>query len=235
METQNQKKIKIITIDGPAGSGKSTIAKMLAKHIDFIHIDSGAIYRGYTYAVIQKIGLQASAEDFGNTFQTLNILPHEFSLKIEFFQEEQIVLLNGVPINSYLRTRELTERIKFIADSIPYRKAVNSILKEISKNHSIVIDGRDMGTEVFPEAKFKFYLEASIEERAKRRFLEIQNKAPNISLELIKKEIQKRDEEDKNRNLGGLKIPKDSIIIDTTSLNRNMVLNLIKNILNFSF
>ncbi len=225
----------IITIDGPAGSGKSTLAKSIADYLHYIHVDSGAIYRGYTYAVIQKIGYKENHQLFGEAFKFLSIPPEEFSLRVEFSKQKQTIFLDDQNITPFLRSRELTERIRYIADHFLYRKAVNKILKEISKLHSIVIDGRDMGTEVFPEAQFKFYIDASIEERAKRRFLEIYPQNPKITLEEIKKEIAKRDEEDKTRKIGALKIPKDSIIIDTSFLSRNMVLNLILSILNFKF
>lgn len=225
-------KNNIITIDGPAGAGKSTIAKMVAEHLNYIHLDSGAIYRGFTYAVIQKIGLFSNPYEFGNYFQNSNILPEEFNLKVKFLNNEQTIFLSENNITPYLRTKELTERIKFIADHPKYRNSVNQILKEIAKFHSIVIDGRDMGTEVFPEAKFKFYLDANIEERAKRRLKELNY---TTNLEDIIKTIQKRDEEDKKREIGSLKIPTDSIIIDTSYLSRNMVYRLILSLLNSNF
>lgn len=234
MEIQSTKENmnNVITIDGPAGAGKSTIAKMIANHLNYIHVDSGAIYRGFTYAVIQKIGLFSNPYEFGNNFQKSNILPEELNLKVKFFNNEQIIFLDKENINSHLRTKELTERIKFIADDPKFRNAVNQILKEIAKHNSLVIDGRDMGTEVFPEAKFKFYLEANIEERAKRRLKELNY---TTTLEDIIKNIQKRDEEDKNREIGALKIPEDSIIIDTSYLSRNMVYKLILSLLNSNF
>lgn len=236
MEFLNQKMNNIIiTFDGPAGSGKSTLAKRVAKYLQYIHLDSGAIYRGYTYAVIREIGLKENHLIFKEAFETLNIPPEEFPLKIEFINQEQAIFLGKQNITPFLRTRELTERIRYIADHFSYRNSVNKILKEISKTYSIVVDGRDMGSEVFPEAQYKFYIDASIEERAKRRYLEIHPQNPNITLEEIKKEIARRDEEDKARKMGALRIPEESIIIDTSFLNRNMVFNLIISFINFKF
>ncbi len=230
MEIKNNNLKKVITLDGPAGSGKSTIAKLLAKELNYFHVDSGAIYRGYTYAVIQKIGLQENSEIFGKVFIEKNILPDEFLLEVKLGNQQEI-FLNKENITHKLRTRELTQRIKYIADNIYYRNKVNSLLRKLAEEYPIVVDGRDMGTEVFPDSFYKFYLEANIEVRAQRRYNDyINNDASysiDIDIEEIKKEIQIRDEQDKNRKVGALKIPSDAIIIDTSFLSRNMVLNLI--------
>ncbi|GIX43354.1 MAG: cytidylate kinase [Leptospiraceae bacterium] len=229
MEIKNNYLEKVITLDGPAGSGKSTIAKMLAKEMGYYHIDSGAIYRAYTYAVIKKIGYLNSPEEFGDVFLKEKINPEQFSLQVYFENDTQIIKLDTEILNEQLRTRELTERIKYIADNISYRYKVNQILRDLAVRYPVIVDGRDMGTEVFPESRYKFYIDASIEVRAKRRYEEyIQNyKKNHIDIEEIKKEIQKRDEQDKNRKIGALKIPEDAIIIDTSNLTRNMVLNLL--------
>jgi cytidylate kinase len=230
MEIQKSNHLqKVITLDGPAGSGKSTIAKMLAEEMGYYHADSGAIYRAYTFAVIQEIGLLESPEIFGDVFLKSNIDIEKYPIGVYFKDKTQIIEYNKQVINDYLRTRELTERIKYIADNINVRKKVNHILRNLANQYPLVVDGRDMGTEVFPESSYKFYLDASIEVRAQRRLEEyLQSKnSHGILLEEIKKEIQQRDEYDKNRKIGALKIPSDAIIIDTSNLTRNMVLNLI--------
>ncbi len=230
METKNYIH-SVITLDGPAGSGKSTIAKMLAKKLNYIHVDSGAIYRGYTYAVIKKIGLFSSPDEFGKELEKLNIIPEMFELQVKFENNTQKIFLQNLDITSELRTRELTQRIKYIADNVSFRKSVNQILRTIAQEYPIIVDGRDMGSEVFTETKYKFYLDANIEVRAQRRYNEYLNDGNhiknNIDIEDIKKEILKRDEDDKSRKIGALKIPLDAIMIDTSYLDRNMVLNLL--------
>lgn len=238
MESKNYIR-SVITLDGPAGSGKSTIAKMLAQELNYIHVDSGAIYRGYTYAVIKKIGLFSSPDEFCNELEKHNIKPEMFDLEVKFENNTQKIFLQNLDITSELRTRELTQRIKYIADNVLFRKKVNQILRTIAKNYPIIVDGRDMGTEVFTETKYKFYLDANIEVRAQRRYNEYLNNKNHekntIDIEDIKKEILKRDEDDKRRKIGALKIPPDAIMIDTSYLSRKMVMDLLIVYLQYKF
>lgn len=226
----------VITLDGPAGSGKSTIAKMLAQKINYIHVDSGAIYRGYTYAVIKKIGLLSTPEEFGMKLSKYDITPEMFSIDVILENNQQKILLDGIDISSQLRTRELTQRIKYIADNVFIRKKVNHILRSLAENDRIIVDGRDMGSEVFPETNYKFYIDANVEVRAERRYKEyLKENMNDIHIEEIKKEIIKRDEEDKNRKFGALKIPDNAIIIDTSYMSLNMVIDLLLVYLQYKF
>ncbi|MCS7205265.1 MAG: (d)CMP kinase [Leptospiraceae bacterium] len=232
---------KVITLDGPAGSGKSTIAKRLAEKIGYLHLDSGAIYRAFTYAVIDKIGEQESIEIFERKFLELQPHPHEFPLQVMIENHQQVIYYKEKKLQEELRTYNLTQRIKFIADDVRYRSQVNQILRSLGSSYLVVVDGRDMGTEVFPEAKFKFYLDASVEIRAQRRYQEYHQYAKakgmvlNMDLEKIKNEIALRDHQDQSRKFGALRIPHDAILIDTSNLTINMVLSIILSCLQKQF
>jgi len=215
------KGIRIITIDGPAGAGKSTIAKEIAKRFGFTHLDSGAIYRAIGVAC-KEIGINLEDEKA--------VLGVAQKLQIEL--KEGRVLLDGEDITEKIRTPEGGFLASKVAQFKEVREIVVKILREIAKGKRVVTDGRDAGTYIFPEADLKIYLTASPEERARRRYEELLKKGFNVSYEEILKEVIERDERDKNRKFAPLVIPEGAVIIDTTGKTIEDVLSEVSQLIN---
>ncbi|HNZ26011.1 MAG TPA: (d)CMP kinase [Spirochaetota bacterium] len=193
-----------IAIDGPAGAGKSSIAKIISDKLNIEYVDSGAIYRAITKKMLDsniKIDNYDEIENLMNRISIALINGHIF--------------IDDADMTGYIRSREVTELVSPVSSNITVRKRVNRFLNEYSGSKSVIMDGRDIGTVVFPDAKYKFYLDASVTERAKRRYNEQNGDA---TLEEIKASIEKRDLNDKNKPFGALKIADGAIYIDTTDL-----------------
>lgn len=195
----------IITLDGPSGSGKSTLAKRLAKVMNFTHIDSGSIYRTIAYYFITK---GVISDNYEKSLEDINIS-----------YSKNGVLLDGKRLKSEIRTVDVTELSSKIATYPFVRNYVDNIIKEIAGNTSVVVDGRDIGSSVLPNADFKFYIEADIQKRAARRILQIKRKNPesDIVVSDVREDLKIRDDRDKNREYSPLCIPENAIIIDTTN------------------
>lgn len=211
----------IITIDGPAGSGKSTVADILADRLGFIHLNSGALYRGITAFLYEQ------SFDIEN-MSTLSPVP-KFEMKIKMIDNTQHVFINNKDYTPILRENFISILVAFIAGNKNCREIVDKCQKKFCENHNVVMEGRDLGSFVFPDAEIKFYLDCAIEERAKRRFKEEQAKNSNVTLEEIEQQISKRDFLDKNREIAPLVVPKNAIIVDSTKLNINQVVDLMLN------
>ncbi len=221
-----KEKPHILSLDGPAGSGKSTVASMLASRLGWLHVDSGAIYRSLTYACMQELGEQDSPEAFGRIFAERYIDPASFDLRVEYEGGRQRQYLRGEELGMKIRTPAVTARIRYTADHPAYRNRVNDILRELGRKTALVVDGRDIGTVVFPDTPYKFYLDAAVRTRAERRrreLLEAGMEAPAI--EELEKQIADRDEQDRNRKIGALQIPPGAIIIDTSNIGPDMVVS----------
>lgn len=195
----------IITLDGPSGSGKSTLAKRLAKVMNFTHIDSGSIYRAIAYYFIAN---GVTSDNYEKSLEDINI---------SYLKNG--VLLDGKRLKSEIRTVDVTELSSKIATYPFVRNYVDNIIKEIAGNTSVVVDGRDIGSSVLPNADFKFYIEADIQKRAARRILQIKRKNPEseIAVSDVREDLKIRDDRDKNREYSPLCIPENAIIIDTTN------------------
>ena len=193
-----------IAIDGPAGSGKSTIAKKVANQLNIKYLDSGALYRIIGYYFKEII----------NSLEETTI--KENLKDIEITLEDNHYILNDEKINQQIRKAESGNFASIVAKIPEVRNKVNEILRKISDKMSTVIDGRDIGTVVLPDAEYKFFLTASAQERAERRYNELIGKGENVDYDLILKEIQQRDYNDSNRKIAPLKPAKDAIEIDTT-------------------
>lgn len=205
-----RKKI-IIAIDGPAGSGKSTVSRMIAKRLGILYIDTGAMYRALT---LKAMRLNLDLEDE----RSLTELAH--STKIDLMEEAGAlkVTLDAEDVTGLIRTPELTNNVKFIARVPGVRKEMVRLQRAIGGKSGAVLEGRDIGTVVFPDADFKFYLDASLEERARRRHKELVESGQKITPEEIKKDVFVRDESDIRRSVGALKAAPDAIVVDTTDL-----------------
>ncbi len=205
----------IIAIDGPAGTGKSTIAKLLAEKLDITFLNSGGFYRTLTLAVLD------SNIDYSDEEKTLEFCKKQ---KIEYTKEGHFIL-NGKDVTDSLHDDRVTANASQVSAIVPIRHLVNDLMREITKSLSIVCEGRDMTTVVFPDAEYKIYLDASSEVRAKRRF---DQGVSNMTLQEIKESIEKRDEMDKNKKEGSLKIAKDALYIDTSNLTIDNVCEIIE-------
>jgi cytidylate kinase len=216
----------IVTIDGPAGAGKSTVAKMLSEHVGFQHLDSGAFYRCYAWQAKQlKTELDQPSE--------IQSLLESVELTVNFQQTPPVYFVNGKNVSKDIRTNEVSRVTSNVSQVPEVREIVNSALRKETSSGNFVIEGRDIGSVVFPNAEYKFYLTASIEERAKRRFKELKESGEFVELTQLQEDIRKRDELDSNRKISPLIQPEDAILIDCTDLSINQVIenmsNFIKN------
>ena len=202
----------IIAIDGTAGSGKSTTAKELAKRLNFFHIDSGSLYRVVTYfCILNKINFKQD-DLLENTLNDINI---------KF--DNKRVLLNGKDVSSKIRAHNVSNSVSEYSANIIIRNKLSDLQRELARGKDAVVEGRDIGTNVFPEANFKFYLSATAEVRADRRYSQMLEKGGkiDISKEQVLKNLIKRDQLDMNREHSPLIKSYDAIEIDTTDLNIN--------------
>ncbi len=198
-----------IAIDGPAGAGKSTIAKMIAKNIGFIYVDTGAMYRVIAYYCI------SNNININNTYEIIKSIKN-LKINLEFNNNDQILLLNGNNISDKIRTPEISMLASNISAIAEIRDFLLSLQKNIAKKNNVIMDGRDIGTVVLPNANLKIFLTASLEERSKRRYYDLIKCNSSFTLESVIKDIKKRDFNDSNRDIAPLKPSKDSIIINTT-------------------
>ena len=209
----------IIAIDGPAASGKSTVAKLLAKKLDFIHFGTGKMYRAITAYCIRKNLVDLSNEKISEKINSINFSFNNYNLSN--------LLIDGLDYSDYYYNNETNNYVSKISCLKSIREMMVFLQRKYSYQKSIVCEGRDIGTVVFPNADFKFYVEASVECRAKRRFNEIKN--DDISLKDIENLLIKRDNIDTNREISPLMKAEDSILIDTTFLSIEEVVNYMYN------
>lgn len=198
-----------IAIDGPAGAGKSTIAKRVAKEKEFIYVDTGAMYRAMAYYLLSH---HINPEDDVLVGEKCR----EADITIQYKEGEQVVLLNGENVNAYLRTEEVGNMASSTSKNPKVRERLTALQKELASKNNVVMDGRDIGTYVLPQADVKIYLTASAQVRAKRRFDELSAKGEACDLQKIEEDIIKRDEQDMNREIAPLKQAEDAVLIDTS-------------------
>jgi len=201
----------VITIDGPAGVGKTTTAKKLAKRLEFRYLDTGAMYRAITYFFI-KNNVDINSEDMIINF--LNLLELEINFPID---SQTKIVLNGEDISSDIRKKEVTNEVSKVSALEKVREKTVKLQKEIVNNKDFVVEGRDIGTVVFPNAEHKFFLTADYEVRAERRSKDFNKVDENLQIDDIKKDLIERDKKDSNRDLSPLKRAEDAIVIDTSN------------------
>jgi len=197
----------IVTIDGPAGSGKSTVAKLLAERLNIGFLDTGAMYRAIALAVLQS-------DDSENDDAAVARISEQVSMT---FQDDRLIL-NNVDVSDDIRTPEVTAVSSVIAANPVVRERLVELQREIGAAGSIVTEGRDQGSIVFPSAKFKFFLTATIDARARRRHRELVAKSSSLTLATVKTQLRKRDQRDESRAHAPMKPAEDARRIDTSSL-----------------
>lgn len=205
-----------VAIDGPAGSGKSTISKKVSEEMGLIHIDTGAMYRAITYLALKK-GIDLYDEA---SYAFLS------ETKIEY--KENKIFLNGEDVTEVIRSDQVTKNASLVSSFPTVRRHLVKIQQDAAQHIDVIMDGRDIGSVVLPNADVKIFLTAHVEERAKRRMRELQLKGLDIDLSTVIKDIEVRDEKDSTRKESPLIIPKDAIIVDTTHYTIDDTVNRIK-------
>lgn len=205
-----------VAIDGPASAGKSTVAKIVAKKFNYIYVDTGAMYRSITYKAIQN------HVDLHDETKIVELL-HKTKITFTPGNPVQHVFVDGEEVTEKIRSEEVTNNVSTVAALPSIRHDLVKRQQEIAKDGGVIMDGRDIGTTVLPDADLKIFLIASVEERAERRYLENQKKGIKVSLAELKKEIEVRDYKDSHRKVSPLKKAADAIEIDTTSLSIDQV------------
>ena len=212
---------EIITLDGPSGAGKSTIAKLLAKKLSFKYLDTGAMYRAVTLYMIKH------HVDINNNSEVISALNN---LSINFDNAGRIYL-DDEDVTEAIRSMEVVNLVSKVSSISIVRQNMVSLQRKIAEGGNYVVDGRDIGSVVFPDSKYKFYMDASLDERAKRRYNEELSKGKNITYEEVRESIRKRDEFDSNREDSPLVVPKNANIIDTASMTIDEVVEKIANVI----
>lgn len=200
-----------IAIDGPAGAGKSTVAKKVAKELSFVYVDTGAMYRAMALYLLRKGVNREKPDEIGEACQNAEI-------SIEYQNGEQIVLLDGENVNAHLRTEEVSAMAS-VSSAVPrVREKLLDLQRKLARTMSVVMDGRDIGTTILPDAEVKIYLTASSLTRARRRYLEYQEKGEACDLAEIQKTIEERDQRDMTREISPLCQAEDAVLVDSSEL-----------------
>ncbi len=217
------KKGLVIAIDGFSSTGKSSISKVVADTLGLIHIDTGAMYRAITLFGLRNFKNEKQEIDLCKLLQNLNEISLEFrenSGKLEIY-------LNGENVSKEIRTTEVSDNVSFIAKQPEVRERLVVLQRNIAEKQGVIMDGRDIGTVVLPNADYKFFLTASADERARRRFLELQSLGIETTIEEVKQNLIERDRIDSEREISPLKQAEDAILIDNTNLNKEETIDLI--------
>ena len=217
------KKGLVIAIDGFSSTGKSSISKVVADTLGLIHIDTGAMYRAITLFGLRNFKNEKQEIDLSKLLQNLNEISLEFrenSGKLEIY-------LNGENVSKEIRTTEVSDSVSFIAKQPEVRERLVVLQRNIAEKQGVIMDGRDIGTVVLPNADYKFFLTASADERARRRFLELQSLGIETTIEEVKQNLIERDRIDSEREISPLKQAEDAILIDNTNLNKEETIDLI--------
>ncbi|EGQ0370810.1 (d)CMP kinase [Staphylococcus pseudintermedius] len=212
-----------IALDGPAAAGKSTIAKRVAAQLGMIYVDTGAMYRAITYYYLNN----------KERFTDFTSLISEIDLRLGYDAEKgQRVFLNDNDVTDFLRENDVTQNVSYVSSIKEVRQFLVQVQQKLAADKGIVMDGRDIGTTVLPDAEVKVYMMASVEERAERRYKDNQERGIESSIEQLKKDIAERDAYDMNREISPLKKAEDAIEIDTTGLSIEQVTDQILSLVN---
>jgi len=207
----------VIAIDGPAGAGKSTVAKLVARKLGFLYIDTGAMYRCLTLKAM---------ENNINWDDKEKLIEMAKNTNIEFISNDGYrVIMDGKNVSEAIRDEEVSKNTKHIASILEIREILWEKQRNYREKFNLVMEGRDIGSKVFPDAQIKIYLDASIDERTKRRYLQLKQMGIEEEIEKIKKDVEQRDEVDRKREIAPLMKVPDAIYIDTTGLTIDQVVN----------
>ena len=213
-----------IAIDGPAGAGKSTIAKRLAKELGYYYVDTGAIYRTVAY-FMDLLGI--APKDVDGVTRYID----ELTIEIEYDEEgQQHMIMNGMDVTGDIRTPDISQKASLISAHAVVRDMLLDMQRDVARKHNVIMDGRDIGTVVLPRANVKIFLTASAEVRAQRRHLELQAKGSKDSFEKVLAEIKQRDHQDSTREIAPLKQAKDAVLVDTSDMDIDTVIAEIRRI-----
>lgn len=207
-----------VAIDGPAGAGKSTIAKMVSKRMGLIYVDTGAMYRAMALYFLRNNVDPKDSETVSKMCETIDV-------SIDFKDGEQVVLLNGENVNGFIRTEEVGNMASVTSQYPAVREKLMSLQRNLAMTKDVVMDGRDIGTHVLPNANPKIYLTASSKVRAKRRYDELTAKGTDCDLDIIEKDIIDRDNRDMNREIAPLRQADDAILLDSSDMTVEEVQN----------
>ena len=214
-----------IAIDGPAGAGKSTIAKRLAKELGYHYVDTGAIYRTVAY-FMDLLGV--SPKDSDGVERYID----ELTIQIEYDEEgKQHMLMNGMDVTDEIRTQDISQKASLVSAQPVVREVLLDMQRDVAKAHNVIMDGRDIGTVVLPKADVKIFLTATPEVRAKRRCDELLAKGQKVNYEQVLKDIIRRDYQDTHREIAPLKLARDSVKVDTSELDIDGVIAAIEAII----
>ena len=213
-----------IAIDGPAGAGKSTMAKALAKELGYYYVDTGAIYRTVAY-FMDLLGI--SPKDVDGVERYID----ELTIEIEYDEEGvQHMIMNGMDVSDDIRTQDISQKASLVSAHAVVRDVLLDMQRQVAREHNVIMDGRDIGTVVLPKADVKIFLTASVEIRAKRRYDELIAKGQKTTLAQVIKDVEQRDYQDTHRDIAPLKQAKDAVLLDTSDLDIDGVVAAIQNI-----
>ncbi len=213
-----------ITLDGPSGAGKSTVAKTIAAKLNIVYIDTGAMYRAVGLYCIKN---GVDTKDIEAVTKSLN----DINVSIKYENGEQVVYLNNENVNAFIRTPEVSMAASNVSAIPVVRLKLVELQRKLSDNTDVIMDGRDAGSYVLPDAEFKIYLTASPETRAKRRLLELQQKGTETTFEEVLADIKLRDKNDSEREFAPLKVPDGAVIIDTSELDFDESVSAVLNVI----
>ena len=208
-----------VAIDGPAGAGKSTIAKAAAKQLNYIYVDTGALYRTIAYNAVKKNVI----DDTNAVIALLN----DTKVELKYIDGVQAVFLNGEDVSAYIRTPEISMGASKVSAIPEVRAFLLSLQQEIAKENDVIMDGRDIATVVLPNADVKIFLFASPECRAERRYKELVEKGENVKYKDVLADVNQRDYQDSHREIAPLKPSEDSIMLDTSTIDLNQSIDLV--------
>lgn len=214
----------IVAVDGPAGSGKGTVTKRIEQELGFLNLDTGATYRCVALEVLRR-GISLNDE------REIIKVANEIKIEINNKGEKDIILLNGEDVSKEIRTNDVTQIVSQVSSIIPVREKMVEVQRNLAKGKNVIVEGRDIGTVVFPNADIKIYIDASEEVRAKRRYEENKQNGIDTTYEEVLENVRMRDYNDMHKKVGALKKADDAILVDSTNLSIDEVVNKIKEII----